>query len=173
MSTPLLSSHLHVDGLSKSYPDRRVLTDISFTVTPGEVVGLIGENGSGKTTLLKIIAGLVEADAGSAVLTPFSWMSPPITSTTRRSTSSAPLSPPGPDRFYLQVTTVPSLTRSPQSSLTSILHPGPTPLFVNSMTNNTAGSASLGSPGATATIYCSALRTGNAGLNGTATSRTN
>ncbi len=67
---PLASSasgadHLRVDGLSRSFPDRRVLTDVSFTVPSGERACLIGENGSGKSTLLRIIAGLDEPDAGT------------------------------------------------------------------------------------------------------------
>ena len=60
-------THLRVDGISKSFPDRRVLTDVSLTVSAGEVVGLIGENGSGKSTLLRIIAGLLEAPTAGEV----------------------------------------------------------------------------------------------------------
>ena len=59
-------SHLRVSGLSKSFPDRRVLTDVSFTVCSGERLCLVGENGSGKTTLLRIIAGLDDDHLGAA-----------------------------------------------------------------------------------------------------------
>jgi len=41
------------------------LKDVSFTVQPGEAVGLIGANGGGKSTLLKMIAGVLLPDAGS------------------------------------------------------------------------------------------------------------
>lgn len=58
-------SHLRVDGLSVSYPDRRVLTDVSFVVPAGQRVGLIGENGSGKSTLLKAAAGILDPTAGT------------------------------------------------------------------------------------------------------------
>jgi ABC-type polysaccharide/polyol phosphate transport system ATPase subunit len=44
--------------------DVDALTDISFTVEPGEAVGLIGRNGSGKTTLLKVVAGIIRPTAG-------------------------------------------------------------------------------------------------------------
>lgn len=60
-----LPSHLRVDGVSFSYPDRRVLTDVTLTVSAGERVGLIGENGSGKSTLLRIAADLLTPDAGT------------------------------------------------------------------------------------------------------------
>ena len=58
-------SHLSAVGVSFSYPARRVLTDISFTVPAGQRVGLIGENGCGKSTLLKVVAGKLVPDAGS------------------------------------------------------------------------------------------------------------
>ena len=59
------AAHLRLDGISRSFPDRRVLTDVSCTVASGEIAALIGENGSGKSTLLRIAAGLDEPDAGS------------------------------------------------------------------------------------------------------------
>jgi macrolide transport system ATP-binding/permease protein len=58
------ADHLVVDGVSRSFAERRVLTDISFTVSSGERACLIGENGTGKTTLLRIIAGLDDDHAG-------------------------------------------------------------------------------------------------------------
>lgn len=61
-------SHLRVDGVSFSYPDRRVLTDVSFILPAGDRAGLIGENGSGKSTLLRVIAGLLEASAGTVAV---------------------------------------------------------------------------------------------------------
>ena len=42
------SHHLRADGLSVSYPDRRIFTDLGFTVAPGHRLGLIGENGVGQ-----------------------------------------------------------------------------------------------------------------------------
>ena len=61
-------SHLSVDGLSVSYPDRRVLTDLSFTASAGDRLGLIGENGTGKSTLLRVLAGQQAPDEGQICL---------------------------------------------------------------------------------------------------------
>lgn len=63
------ASHLRVSGLSHTFGGFRVLTDISFTVSHGELVGLIGENGSGKSTLLRTLAGLITPDGGQIQLT--------------------------------------------------------------------------------------------------------
>lgn len=63
------AAHVSVDGVSVSFGDRRVLTDVSFTISGAERLGLIGENGSGKSTLLRVIAGLLESDAGTVQTT--------------------------------------------------------------------------------------------------------
>ena len=55
---------LRADGVSVSYGERRVLTDISLTVAPGARLGLIGENGAGKSTLLRVLSGAETPDAG-------------------------------------------------------------------------------------------------------------
>lgn len=69
MFTTTSSAHLRIDGISFSFGDRRVLTDVTFTISGTGPVGLIGENGSGKSTLLRIVAGLLTADAGSVTAT--------------------------------------------------------------------------------------------------------
>ncbi|MDQ4215608.1 sugar ABC transporter ATP-binding protein [Microbacterium sp. ASV81] len=54
-----------LDNVGKSYGSTSVLRDVSLTIVPGEIHGLLGENGAGKSTLLKILGGAVVADAGS------------------------------------------------------------------------------------------------------------
>lgn len=61
-------SLINAQGLQKFYAATPILTDISFSLSRGERVGLIGRNGTGKTTLLRLLAGLEEADAGSITL---------------------------------------------------------------------------------------------------------
>lgn len=50
--------------LAKSYKSRKVVIDVSLSVSSGQIVGLLGPNGAGKTTCFYMIAGLVEADEG-------------------------------------------------------------------------------------------------------------
>ena len=55
---------LYANNLAKSYKNRKVVIDVSITVSSGQIVGLLGPNGAGKTTCFYMIAGLVEADNG-------------------------------------------------------------------------------------------------------------
>ena len=56
---------LTVDHLTKAFGRRCVLSDVSFTVFTGEVLGLIGPNGAGKTTVLECLAGLLPMTSGT------------------------------------------------------------------------------------------------------------
>lgn len=56
---------MKLDGISKSYGERRVLDGVSFSVTPGRLTGFVGGNGAGKTTTMRIILGLLAADEGT------------------------------------------------------------------------------------------------------------
>src|SRR5438105_11219201 len=57
-----------VRGISKGFIKSRVLEDVSFDVSEGESLVLLGASGSGKTTILRIIAGLEQPDSGRVIL---------------------------------------------------------------------------------------------------------
>jgi len=55
---------LEVERVSKGFGGVRAVSDVSFTLADGELVGIMGPNGSGKTTLFNLIAGALAPDAG-------------------------------------------------------------------------------------------------------------
>ena len=57
-------------GVTKGYGDRLLMEDLSFSLPPGGIVGVIGANGAGKTTLFRMIAGEESADDGELVIGP-------------------------------------------------------------------------------------------------------
>ncbi|HOZ12336.1 MAG TPA: sugar ABC transporter ATP-binding protein [Thermotogota bacterium] len=58
---------LEVQGISKEFSGVRVLDRISFSLSKGEIFGIIGENGAGKSTLIKIISGIYHPTEGSLI----------------------------------------------------------------------------------------------------------
>lgn len=59
---------LETKELSKSYRGRKVVDNVSVTVSQGEVVGLLGPNGAGKTTSFYMIVGLISPDSGQVMI---------------------------------------------------------------------------------------------------------
>ena len=56
---------ISVSNLSRSYGSTIAVDNVSFEITNGEVVGLLGHNGAGKTTIMKMITGFIEPSSGS------------------------------------------------------------------------------------------------------------
>src|SRR5690625_7378729 len=71
---------IEVQGLTKQYRSVRAVDDLSFEVKPGKVTGFLGPNGAGKSTTMRMIVGLDEPTAGSALIhgTPYSKLKNPL-----------------------------------------------------------------------------------------------
>src|SRR4029079_15510728 len=54
--------------LSRSFGGLKAVSEVSFSIAQGEILGIIGPNGAGKTTLFNVLNGVLPADAGSAML---------------------------------------------------------------------------------------------------------
>ncbi|TDC85300.1 ATP-binding cassette domain-containing protein [Micromonospora sp. KC606] len=74
-----MTNVLRLDGVDRSFGDRRVLRNVSFDVAAGRMTGFVGGNGAGKTTSMRIILGLLSPDAGQV-----SWRNAPLTRQARR-----------------------------------------------------------------------------------------
>ena len=62
-----MTPYIDIQHLSKRFGDLELFTDISFSISEGQHVGLIARNGSGKSTLLDILCGLEDYEAGQIV----------------------------------------------------------------------------------------------------------
>ncbi len=65
VSAPVLPVDLRVSGLAKSFAGTPIFQDVSFGLSRGEAVAIVGANGTGKSTLLRCLMGLIPADAGA------------------------------------------------------------------------------------------------------------
>ena len=71
-----MSDLFEVRELRKSYGDATVVNDVSFTIAPGECLGVIGPNGAGKTTTIRMCLGLTSPDGGSVRFYPSAGAAP-------------------------------------------------------------------------------------------------
>src|ERR1700720_124614 len=57
---------IEVQNLTKRYPTQLAVSDVTFSVREGEIVGFLGPNGAGKTTTMRVLTGFLPPSAGSA-----------------------------------------------------------------------------------------------------------
>jgi ABC-2 type transport system ATP-binding protein len=69
---------IEVEGLTRYYGDFAAVTDLSFRVEPGEVVGMLGPNGAGKTTTLRSLVGIIRPTRGSIRIAGHDLLTDPI-----------------------------------------------------------------------------------------------
>lgn len=69
---------LEVQGLGKVYGSVRAVSDLSFSLAPGEIVGLVGPNGAGKTSTLRCIAGIIPPTSGTIRICGFDLAREPV-----------------------------------------------------------------------------------------------
>ena len=70
---------LRLDGVTKTFGQRRAVDGVSFAVPGGSLTGFVGANGAGKTTTMRIVLGITEADGGAVT-----WHGTPVDAAVRR-----------------------------------------------------------------------------------------
>ena len=93
MNSNASSSTLEARQLNKSYQGRKVVNDVSLTISRGEVVGLLGPNGAGKTTTFYMIVGLVAPESGNVEMNSEDLTPEPMYVRARRGISYLPQEP--------------------------------------------------------------------------------
>ena len=83
---------IEVSGLTRRFRDRAAVSDLTFSIGKGEVVGLLGPNGAGKTTTLRLLTGALPATSGTARVAGFDVFEQPMEA--RRRTGYLPEIPP-------------------------------------------------------------------------------
>jgi ABC-type branched-subunit amino acid transport system ATPase component len=68
MAEPSAGVELRVDRIAKRFGGLQVFADVSFTLAPGDILGVIGPNGAGKTTLINVICGKLPPTSGTVSL---------------------------------------------------------------------------------------------------------
>ena len=63
-----MSSFIHIQGVSKTFKEKEILKDVTFSLKKGEILSLVGASGSGKSTFLRILAGLESATKGKVLI---------------------------------------------------------------------------------------------------------
>ena len=89
---------IEVEALTKRYGSARGVTDISFSIKEGEIVGFLGPNGAGKTTTMNILTGYISATSGSARIAGIDVLDDPLAA--KRHIGYLPEHPP----LYLDMT---------------------------------------------------------------------
>ena len=59
---------IEIKNLSKSFSNKKVLSNLNLLIEDGQIFGLVGINGSGKSTLLRLISGIYNKDSGSILI---------------------------------------------------------------------------------------------------------
>jgi ABC-2 type transport system ATP-binding protein len=68
MSRPAGAPAVEARHIAKTYSSKKAVDDLSFTVNPGEILGLIGPNGAGKTSTIRMVMDIIKPDSGEVLL---------------------------------------------------------------------------------------------------------